>query len=76
MNQVDEILQEILNEHRQKMQKSDEEEEEEDDIVDVLLKIQKNGDFEVPLADTNLKAVLFVSEIKSLNSDLCMQQLF
>lgn len=61
MNQVDEILQEILNEHRQKMQKSDEEEEEEDDIVDVLLKIQKNGDFEVPLADTNLKAVLFVS---------------
>lgn len=75
MNQVDEILQEILNEHRQKMQKSDEEEEE-DDIVDVLLKIQKNGDFEVPLADTNLKAVLFVSEIKSLNSDLCMQQLF
>lgn len=53
--QFDAILQNILNEHRLK------EGEEKEDLVDVLLNIQKGGDFEVPLSDNNIKAVIFVS---------------
>ncbi|KAI5683738.1 hypothetical protein M9H77_04966 [Catharanthus roseus] len=68
--EVDEILQNILNEHRdQEMMMKGEsgEANKEDDLVDVLLNIQKSEDFEVPLSDNNLKAVLF--DIFSAGSD-------
>ncbi|XP_027061898.1 tabersonine 6,7-epoxidase-like [Coffea arabica] len=59
-NQIDEILADILNEHRGKIQESKQEGEQggKEDIVDVLLNIQKRGDFEPQLTDTNIKAVI------------------
>lgn len=54
--QVDQILGNILREHKQQMSNNNHE-----DLVDVLLRIQKNGNFGIPLSDNNIKAVIFVS---------------
>ncbi|XP_027127449.2 tabersonine 16-hydroxylase 2-like [Coffea arabica] len=59
--QVNGILESIINEHKGKMQESAKQEGgegKEDDLVDVLLKIQKRGDFEPQLTDTNVRAVI------------------
>ncbi|XP_044510364.1 cytochrome P450 71D10-like [Mangifera indica] len=51
---IDRILEEILNEHKETT-KSDQGEEKED-LVDVLLRIQRDG--ELALSDSNIKAVI------------------
>lgn len=58
--QVDKILENILREHKQQMNNNHGVETKED-LVDVLVRIQKNGNFGIPLSDNNIKAVIFVS---------------
>ncbi|XP_027061145.1 tabersonine 6,7-epoxidase [Coffea arabica] len=54
---LDEILENILTEHREKRAQPGKGEGKED-LVDVLLNVQKSGEFGAPLTDSNLKAVI------------------
>ncbi|KAL3650897.1 hypothetical protein CASFOL_007300 [Castilleja foliolosa] len=54
---LDKILDEILEEHRLKPMSSGEFGGE--DILDVLLRMQKNGELQFPIANDNIKAVIF-----------------
>ncbi|KAK0599123.1 hypothetical protein LWI29_002607 [Acer saccharum] len=56
---MDNILEDIVKEHKSKIGESSDDENE--DLVDVLLKVQKRGDLEVPLTADNVKAVILVS---------------
>ncbi|KAK7299983.1 hypothetical protein RJT34_10814 [Clitoria ternatea] len=51
--QIDGILQDILDEHRNRKRKGEVE-----DLVDVLLKFQQDKDSEYPLTEDNIKAVI------------------
>ncbi|WJZ97094.1 hypothetical protein VitviT2T_015728 [Vitis vinifera] len=53
---TDRILQNIVDEHRDKMQTEAGKLQGEENIVDVLLKIQQHGDHEFPLTDNNIKS--------------------
>ncbi|KAJ9672360.1 hypothetical protein PVL29_025827 [Vitis rotundifolia] len=56
---LDRILENIINEHKARSAaKETSEAEVDDDLVDVLLKVQKQGDLEFPLTMDNIKAVL------------------
>lgn len=60
--QVDEVLENILSEHkitRAEPKPGSGEEAKYQDLVDVLLKVQSSGEFGAPLTDNNLKAVIF-----------------
>ncbi|KAF7145716.1 hypothetical protein RHSIM_Rhsim04G0014400 [Rhododendron simsii] len=55
----DRVLESIVREHKErKKAESGKGEAEGEDLVDVLLRIQKQGDLEYPLTDDNIKAVL------------------
>ncbi|XP_071924482.1 tabersonine 16-hydroxylase 2-like [Coffea arabica] len=54
----DEILEDILNEHKRKIKEVKDEGQEGEDLVDVLLNVQKSGDFEPQLTDANIKAII------------------
>lgn len=54
LKDLKEVCDEIINDH---LRKSDEGRE---DFVDVLLKVQKRNDLEVPITDDNLKALVLV----------------
>ena len=58
---TDRILQNIVDEHREKLKTQSGKLEGEADLVDVLLKLQQNGDLQFPLTDNNIKAVILVS---------------
>ncbi|GMP65103.1 hypothetical protein CsSME_00026058 [Camellia sinensis var. sinensis] len=58
---VDQILENIVNEHRQRKMERESGRGEAEDLVDVLLRVQKGGDLEFPLTDDNIKAVILVS---------------
>lgn len=62
--QVDEIIQFILNDHKKKLKepKVVDGEGTTEDLIDVLLKVQNRADFDPPLTDSNIKAVIFVSK--------------
>ncbi|KAI9187206.1 hypothetical protein LWI28_025482 [Acer negundo] len=53
---MDKILEDIVKEHKSKIGEISDDENE--DLVDVLLKVQKRGDLEVPLTADNVKAVI------------------
>ncbi|GKV51811.1 hypothetical protein SLEP1_g58435 [Rubroshorea leprosula] len=56
----DRILEEIVKEHRERRKETDGNgrRERDQDLVDILLKLQRNGDLEFPLTDNNIKAVI------------------
>ncbi|XVE50808.1 hypothetical protein DITRI_Ditri01bG0193000 [Diplodiscus trichospermus] len=57
----DRILENIVNEHKEKRNKMIEatgKEQVEGDLVDVLLKLQEQGDLEIPLTNDSIKAVI------------------
>ncbi|GMP65087.1 hypothetical protein CsSME_00026046 [Camellia sinensis var. sinensis] len=57
---VDQILENIVNEHRQRKMERESAKGEAEDLVDVLLRVQKGGEPEFPLTDDNIKAVILV----------------
>ncbi|KAI5660808.1 hypothetical protein M9H77_20131 [Catharanthus roseus] len=59
--QFDVIVETILKGHKEKINKplSQENGEKKEDLVDVLLNIQRRNDFEAPLGDKNIKAIIF-----------------
>ncbi|XLR36910.1 cytochrome P450 71D10-like [Arachis hypogaea] len=54
---IDKVLQDIIDDHRNRKDDKCKEEEGSEDLVDVLLKFQQK-DFEYPLTDDNIKAVI------------------
>ena len=66
--QIDEILVNIVNEHKGKIKEAKQEGAEgKEDLVDVLLNIQKRGDFKPQLADTSNIEVILVRTTKLTN---------
>ena len=58
----DKILQGIINEHRERLEKGKKGDgEAKEDLITVLLKIQELGDLEFPLTDKDIKAIIWVS---------------
>ncbi|CAJ2639987.1 unnamed protein product [Trifolium pratense] len=56
--ETDKILENIIRSHREKNLETKAEEETGEDLVDVLLKLQKDGDLEHPLSDNVVKATI------------------
>ena len=62
----DRILGNIVNDHKESRARArDRSEEVEEDLVDVLLRLQEKGEF--PLTDSNIKAVILVSQFYSVH---------
>ncbi|MBA0837960.1 hypothetical protein Goarm_010067, partial [Gossypium armourianum] len=55
--ETDRIVGNIVNDHKESRAKGRSEDEDQEDLVDVLLRLQEDGEF--PLTDNNIKAVLF-----------------
>ncbi|CAI0425767.1 unnamed protein product [Linum tenue] len=59
LEDLKEVCDEIIGEHLMKRKDcGDDQEEEEEDFVDVLLKVQRREDLDVPVTDDNLKALV------------------
>lgn len=64
---MDRILENIVRDHREKnLDTKAVGEENGEDLVDVLLRLQKNGNLQHPLSDTVVKATIMVSIIVCL----------
>ncbi|KAJ9691395.1 hypothetical protein PVL29_013546 [Vitis rotundifolia] len=77
---TDRILQNIVDEHREKMKTEAGKLQGEEDLVDVLLKLQQHGDLEFPLTDNNIKGVILDifaggSETTSTSVDWAMSEM-
>ncbi|CAL5392579.1 unnamed protein product [Camellia sinensis] len=74
---IDRILENIVNDHRERKRITESGKGEEEDLVDVLLRIQKHGDLEFPLTDNNIKAVILIarSETPSTIVDWAMSEM-
>ena len=60
---IDAILENIVNDHKEKSLKTrGTDEKAEEDLVDVLLNIQKSGEFGTSLTNSSIKSVVMVSE--------------
>lgn len=57
---IDEILQNVVNEHKQNRQKGNGEFGGED-LIDVLLRVRESGEVQIPITDDNIKSILVVS---------------
>ena len=59
---LDRILQNIIDEHKESKTTTETgKQEANEDLVDILLKLQKHGNFGFPLIDNNIKAIILVS---------------
>ncbi|XWS11321.1 hypothetical protein CRYUN_Cryun38cG0073600 [Craigia yunnanensis] len=77
----DKILQGIINEHRERLERGEiGDGEAKEDLITVLLKIQQLGDLEFPLTNKDIKAVIFDifsagSESSSTTADWAMSEM-
>ncbi|CAN4108701.1 unnamed protein product [Withania somnifera] len=55
---VDKILEDIIEEHREKRKEVNSNMLHKEDLVDVLLRVQESGDLEIPISRNTLKAVI------------------
>ncbi|GMN62060.1 hypothetical protein TIFTF001_031137 [Ficus carica] len=69
--EIDEVLDKIINEHEEKKmifgEKGHDHDDDQEDLVDVLLRLQKNGDLDPRLTASNIRAILL--DIMSAGSD-------
>ncbi|GMN62065.1 hypothetical protein TIFTF001_031156 [Ficus carica] len=60
--EIDEVLDKIINVHEEKKmifgEKGHDHDDDQEDLVDVLLRLQKNGDLDPPLTASNIRAIL------------------
>ncbi|CBI18164.3 unnamed protein product, partial [Vitis vinifera] len=57
--ELDRILQNIIDEHKESKTTTETgKQEANEDLVDILLKLQKHGNFGFPLIDNNIKAII------------------
>lgn len=63
--EIDEVLDKIINEHEERKmifgEKGHDDDDDQEDLVDVLLRLQMNGDLDPPLSASNIRAILLVS---------------
>ncbi|CAN1257003.1 Desmethyl-deoxy-podophyllotoxin synthase [Linum perenne] len=62
----DRILSGIINEHKRRRRGHNDDVEERGDLVDILLKVQENGELEIPFTDDNVKAIILSDTTSSL----------
>lgn len=69
-SKMDAILDRLIDEHKDNLATSKKGNGElgSEDLVDVLLRLKQSGEFEFPIANNNIKAVLFVSTFALQNS--------
>jgi hypothetical protein len=66
---VDEIIENIVRQHQEKLTKRKENnnnEVENEDLVDVLFRIQESNNLDIQITTNNIKAIVWVSNINSL----------
>lgn len=74
--EMDMMLENIINEHKARSAETvSSEAEVDEDLVDVLLKVQKQGDIEFPLTTDNIKAVLLVSILNFSPTNFLLTQI-
>ncbi|KAM7502685.1 hypothetical protein LguiB_001589 [Lonicera macranthoides] len=56
--EIDQILNNIIDEHRNKLASTKTEEEHHEDLLDILLRLKESGNLEVPITSNNVKAVM------------------
>ncbi|KAJ9554517.1 hypothetical protein OSB04_018562 [Centaurea solstitialis] len=58
LKDLSEVCDDIINEHIKKREQSTDPDDRKEDFVDVLLRVQRQRDLEVPITDDNLKALV------------------
>ncbi|OAY77815.1 Premnaspirodiene oxygenase [Ananas comosus] len=68
--ELDEIFDEIIEQHQQKKSNAGRDGEDEEDLIDLLLRLKDHGDLEIPISIDNIKAVILVTLLQWAMSEL------
>ncbi|KAM7502686.1 hypothetical protein LguiB_001590 [Lonicera macranthoides] len=74
--EIDEILNNIIDDHRKKLASTKtEEEEHQEDLLDILLRLKESGNLEFPITSNNVKAVMLVLKGKKIVRECDIEEL-